>query len=158
MTDIVGIKVKLDRNCDRENPCCTNVAIVGPGKAQHAGEFRCADCGAHRGWLAQATQDFICTTVRRFGAPSEPIVVRRQQQEKVVSFEHKDNAGAIFVNERKAAETHPDRTGTAMIAGRAYYIDGWLNKTKDGKTYLRLAFKPKDAALPKKSSDDQGPF
>jgi len=39
---IVGIKVRLVRDIDRVKPCCNNIAVIHPGKAQHAGEFRCA--------------------------------------------------------------------------------------------------------------------
>jgi hypothetical protein len=56
---VVGIKVKLDRDIDRENPCHDNVAVIHPGKAQHAGELRCAHCDRYRGWLPQSTCNFI---------------------------------------------------------------------------------------------------
>jgi hypothetical protein len=141
---IVGIKIKLARDIDPRKPCCDNPS----GQAHHAGEFRCATCGAHRGWCSQATHNLICETVRRFGAPPEPIIVR-QQQEKAMAFEQKDNTGAIFVNDRKEKDTHPDRNGSAKIGGREYYISGWLHKTKDGKPYLSLTFKPKNEAVDK---------
>ena len=35
-----------------------------------------------------------------------------------MSYEMKDNSGSIFVNERKERDTHPDRTGTAVIDGK----------------------------------------
>jgi hypothetical protein len=76
---VVGLKVKLARNIDRGQPCHDNVAVIHPGKAQHAGELRCAACGAHRGWLPQSTRDFILETVRRFGAP-ETITVHRDAE------------------------------------------------------------------------------
>jgi len=61
-----------------------------------------------------------------------------------MAFEQRDNSGSIFANERKEKETHPDRTGTALIDGTEYYVNGWLKKTKDGKPFLSLSFKPKD--------------
>ena len=48
-------------------------------------------------------------------------------------YTQRDNSGAIFVNDRKSTDTHPDRTGTALINGREYYLNGWLKRTKDGK-------------------------
>jgi hypothetical protein len=54
-----------------------------------------------------------------------------------MAFEPKDNTGSIWAN-------HPDRTGSALIGGRKYWLNGWLKKTKDGKSYLSLSFKPKD--------------
>lgn len=59
-----------------------------------------------------------------------------------------DMSGAIFNNDRKEKDTHPDRTGTCTIGGVDYWISGWLKK-KDGRPYLSLAFKPKEAKVEK---------
>ena len=59
--------------------------------------------------------------------------------------EQRDNSGAIFVNERKESDNHPDRTGSAMIGGREYWVSGWIKKSGDKPSFLSLAFKPKDA-------------
>ena len=67
---LIGTKVRLDRNIDRAKPCCKNIAVVGQGKAQHAGELRCADCDRHRGWLPRSALDFLTTLSTRFGAPN----------------------------------------------------------------------------------------
>jgi len=61
-----------------------------------------------------------------------------------VSFEHKDNSGSLFRNERKEQPNHPDHTGTAKIGGQEYYVSGWV-KEKNGKRFFSLAFKPKQA-------------
>ena len=62
-----------------------------------------------------------------------------------MSYEQKDNSGSIFVNDRKEKDTHPDRSGTARINGVDYWLSGWIKTDKNGKTYMSLAFKPKDA-------------
>jgi len=72
----------------------------------------------------------------------------RQQEEAKMTFEQKDNSGAVFVNDRKDQDTHPDRTGTARIDGTDYWVNGWLRKTKDGKPYLSLSFKSKQDKPP----------
>jgi hypothetical protein len=69
-----------------------------------------------------------------------------------MAFEQKDNTGAIFVNEHKHEDAHPDRSGSAKIGGVNYWVNGWLKKTKDGQPYLSLSFKPKDAAADKSKS------
>jgi hypothetical protein len=74
---LLGQHVKLDRPIDRERPCHGNICSIGPGKAPHAGELLCAQCGRHRGWLSKATAGWIESVVSRFGAPTSPIVVRR---------------------------------------------------------------------------------
>ena len=58
-------------------------------------------------------------------------------------MEKYDNSGAIFVNDRKEKDSHPDRTGTATIDGTEYYVSGWLKKGAKGP-FLSLAFKPKN--------------
>jgi hypothetical protein len=68
-----------------------------------------------------------------------------------MAFEQRENTGAIFVNDRKEKDTHPDRAGSATIDGVEYWVNGWLKKSRDGQPFLSLAFKRKnaDAAKPK---------
>lgn len=61
-----------------------------------------------------------------------------------MSFEQRDNSGSMFANDRKTSDNHPDRSGTAMIDGVEYFVDGWIKRTKDGKPWLSLSFKRKD--------------
>jgi hypothetical protein len=74
---LVGLQVRLDRPVDRERPCCRNICTIGAGREPHAGELTCAGCGQHRGWLSQATAQWIAAVVSKFGAPNGPIIVRR---------------------------------------------------------------------------------
>lgn len=74
---LVGLRVKLDRPVDRERPCCLNVCTIGAARGPHAGELICAGCGRHRGWLSNATAQWIEHVATRFGAPTTPIVVRK---------------------------------------------------------------------------------
>jgi len=62
-----------------------------------------------------------------------------------MTYELKDNTGSVFANDRKTEDARPDRTGTAKIDGVDYWVNGWLRKTKNGKPYLSLSFKPKNA-------------
>lgn len=62
-----------------------------------------------------------------------------------MAYETKPDTGALFKNTRKTTDTHPDRTGSALIGGVEYFIDGWLNTGKNGEQYLSLKFKPKAA-------------
>jgi hypothetical protein len=141
---LIGLKVRLQRDIDRENPCHDNVAVIYPGKAQHAGELRCERCDAFRGWLPQSTRAFILETVRRFGAPPEPIIVRQQEQEnKAMAFEQKDNSWALFRNDRKEGENDPDYKGSATIGGVEYWLNAWLRTSKAGQKYFSGSLKPK---------------
>ena len=55
------------------------------------------------------------------------------------------NSGALFKNDRKRPDRQdPDYTGTAELAGVAYFVDAWVNevKTQPGRKFLKLKFKP----------------
>jgi hypothetical protein len=61
-----------------------------------------------------------------------------------MAYEIRDMTGSLFDNSaRKEKDSHPDRSGTAMIDGREYWVSGWLKKDKNGKPWLSLAFKLK---------------
>ena len=61
-----------------------------------------------------------------------------------MAFEQRDNSGSLWKNDRKTKDNQPDRTGTAMVDGKMYYISGWLKETRDGDPFLSLAFTPKE--------------
>ena len=77
---LVGLRVRLDRPVDRDRPCCRNFCTIGPAEGSHAGELVCADCGQHRGWISNATANWIKNVIARFGAPITPIMVRRSPE------------------------------------------------------------------------------
>lgn len=60
-----------------------------------------------------------------------------------MAYEQRDNSGTIFVNDRKEKDSHPDRSGTAMIDGVEYYVSGWIKQGQKGQ-FLSLAFKRKE--------------
>jgi hypothetical protein len=62
--------------------------------------------------------------------------------------QQKDNAGALFKNDRKENEKQPDYKGSLMINGVDYWLSAWINVSqKDGKTkYMSLSATPKEAA------------
>jgi hypothetical protein len=55
-----------------------------------------------------------------------------------------DNSGAVFVNDKKEKDNHPDRTGQCTIDGKEYWISGWIKSGAKGQ-FMSLAFKPKEA-------------
>jgi hypothetical protein len=57
----------------------------------------------------------------------------------------KDNSGALFKNDRKETESHPDYKGQAIIDGVEYWMDSWLNVAESGKKYMAVKFKAKEA-------------
>ena len=53
------------------------------------------------------------------------------------------NRGAIFRNNRKTTDKHPDMTGKINVDGKDYWISGWTcYKRNDGEKYLQLSVTP----------------
>ena len=52
----------------------------------------------------------------------------------------KDNSGALFKEEDKKSEKHPDYKGNCLINGQKMYIAAWINTAESGKKYLSLSF------------------
>ena len=72
-----------------------------------------------------------------------------------------DNSGALYVNDKKEKDSHPDRNGSATIDGVEYWISGWIKEGNSGK-FMSLAFRRKDAQTggtskpaPKRSEADE---
>jgi hypothetical protein len=154
--------VRLDRQIDHEKPCCNNVAVVGPGKAQHTAALRCETCGAHRGWLRREALDFLTDLSQRFGAPAEPITLRDSSIGGHTMTEKKfddTNRGVLFKNEKKENERHADYRGEINVAGKPFWLDAWIKtSSKTGKKFMSLSVKPKEqrtaAAKPKSAFAD----
>ena len=57
-----------------------------------------------------------------------------------------NNRGAIWGNDKKEKDTHPDFTGQAKIDGVEYWVSGWKRKpdAKPKSPALSFSFKPKE--------------
>jgi hypothetical protein len=54
------------------------------------------------------------------------------------------NSGALFKNEdKREGKKDPDYRGQAEIDSKYYWLDAWINKSKEGKTYMSVKFKAK---------------
>ena len=58
--------------------------------------------------------------------------------------ETKDFTGALFRNEKKETDKHPDYKGSATIAGVEYWVSSWVNTSAKGVKYMSLKYSPKD--------------
>jgi hypothetical protein len=64
------------------------------------------------------------------------------------------NRGALFKNNRKAADTHADYTGTLNINGVDHWISAWVKDGKQGK-FFSLSIKPKDGTSTRPESPEK---
>jgi hypothetical protein len=51
--------------------------------------------------------------------------------------------GALFKNDRKVGDQDPDYRGECQIRGESFWLSGWINTSKAGRTYMRLSLRPK---------------
>ena len=54
------------------------------------------------------------------------------------------NRGALFVNDKKETDQHPDWQGQIDVEGVGYWISAWKKKSKSGDPYMSLSIKPKE--------------
>lgn len=78
-----------------------------------------------------------------------------------MGFEQKPGTGALFQNNRKEQDSHPDYTGNGLTPdGVAFDLAGWKKKDKNGNTFLSLSIKPprerqeEQRSAPKPQTDD----
>jgi hypothetical protein len=69
---LIGLEVELPNKCT----CGSNVALIGAGKAMHKASLHCR-CGKHRGWLSNASYNFVRKIVETLGRPQQPIAIHR---------------------------------------------------------------------------------
>lgn len=54
------------------------------------------------------------------------------------------NRGALFRNDKTGGNPNwPDYRGSLNVDGRDMWLDAWVKKSKDGKSYMSLSVKPK---------------
>jgi len=83
-----------------------------------------------------------------------------------MAFEQRDLSGALFRNDRKTQDNHPDHTGTCTIEGKEYYVSAWIKTSSAGKKYFSMAYTLKDVSKVQKADppaihedfDDDIPF
>lgn len=49
------------------------------------------------------------------------------------------NRGALFKNDKKETDKHPDYKGKLNVNGRDFYLSAWLKTAKDGNKYMSLS-------------------
>ena len=61
-----------------------------------------------------------------------------------------NNTGALFKNDRKETERHPDYNGSCEVNGVEMWMSAWIKTSKGGKKFMSFSFNPKEVqAAPK---------
>ncbi len=60
-----------------------------------------------------------------------------------MTYEHKDNTGSLFKNDKRTKDTQAQAVGSCLIDGVAYWMDAWTNE-KNGAKYQSVKFRRKD--------------
>jgi hypothetical protein len=71
---IVGLRIRLDRSCDRRQPCCDRRGLICETVGPHGPALRCAQCGKHRGWLRKRAADVLQAMHKTGRLSAEPVL------------------------------------------------------------------------------------
>lgn len=61
-----------------------------------------------------------------------------------MAYQQKENTGALFINDKRETDKHPNAKGSALIDGVEYWVSAWTNRSEKGTVYQSLAFQKKE--------------
>lgn len=78
----------------------------------------------------------------------------------MAKFEKQEGQGALFKNEDRKTDKHPQYKGDILIAGTEYWLAGWIKEGKNGKFFSLKATPKTDGTKrnPGPQSEDEIPF
>ena len=54
------------------------------------------------------------------------------------------NRGALFKNEQKESDNHPDYKGKVNVNGQDFWLSAWIKTAESGRRYMSLSVTPKE--------------
>jgi len=74
-------------------------------------------------------------------------LIKKRMERKNIMDQKWDNtnSGALFKNDKKETENHPDYNGNINIEGKEFWLNAWLKTSRAGKKYFSLSVKAKDS-------------
>jgi len=67
------------------------------------------------------------------------------------------NQGALFRNDRRESERHPEYTGSINVEGKEFYLSAWVKESKAGRKYFSLSVQPKQVQESDAPPNDKAP-
>lgn len=68
------------------------------------------------------------------------------------------NRGALFVNDKRTTENHPNAKGTLNVEGVEYWVSAWTKTSASGVKYQSISLTRKEQqATPQKAPAAQAP-
>tara|TARA_R110001599_G_scaffold252043_1_gene452114 strand:- start:35 stop:304 length:270 start_codon:yes stop_codon:yes gene_type:complete len=61
-----------------------------------------------------------------------------------MEYQRKNNEGALFKNDKKETDSHPDYKGSAIINDSDYWVSGWINVSSAGAKYMKFSYTAKE--------------
>jgi uncharacterized protein (DUF736 family) len=61
-----------------------------------------------------------------------------------MAYEQKEGSGALFKNQEKQSDNHPDYRGNIRINGQDMWLSAWIKTSKSGTKYMSLSAQPKE--------------
>ncbi|HAR76093.1 MAG TPA: hypothetical protein DCR60_07760 [Psychrobacter sp.] len=55
-----------------------------------------------------------------------------------------NNTGALFKNDKKQSDRHPDYTGSCEINNVEMWMSAWIKTSQHGKKFMSFSFNPKE--------------
>ena len=73
----------------------------------------------------------------------------------MAKFEHKENTGSVFTNDKKGNDKAPDLKGQVNVGGKLYNVAMWVKDGNKGKFYSMKIEEPQQKTEPIIDQDDK---
>ena len=105
-------------------------------------------------WLAAKHRQLVAVR-GQYSIPLNPLPGLDPEKAKEPFPMAYDNnmTGALFKNRKRETDKHPLYTGSCEINGQKLWISAWLKQSKNGETYMSLAFKPAEEQQQRQQSE-----